>query len=157
MRSKSLNIRVPRLGVNRFGVYYVRSSAPDLATGRRKVAQQSLGTKSPALAKVLALKFCLNLVIEDLMSDWRKYNSNYELDTAKGLVSANGAEDHARQHRQLLDKARTVTEHFRIGKLALGEVFEYLAHDLVARHLLIADREFFASLQPRAQAAPITH
>ena len=68
-----------------------------------------------------------------------------------------GAEDHARQHRQLLDKARTVTEHFRIGKLALGEVFEYLAHDLVARHLLIADREFFASLQPRAQAAPITH
>ena len=68
-----------------------------------------------------------------------------------------GAEDHARQHRLLLDKARTVTEDFRIGKLALGEVFEYLAHDLVARHLLITDREFFASLQPRAQAAPITH
>lgn len=96
MRSKSLNIRVPRLGVNRFGVYYVRSSALDHATGRRKVAQQSLGTKSPTLAKVLALKFCLNLVYEDLMSDWRKFNSNYELDAAKGIVSAQGAEDHAR-------------------------------------------------------------
>lgn len=103
MRSKSLNIRVPRLGVNRFGVYYVRSSAPDLATGRRKVVQQSLGTKSPTLAKVLALKFCLNLVSEDLMSDWRKYNSNYELDTAKGIVSAKDAEDHARMLEALAE------------------------------------------------------
>lgn len=96
MRSKSLNIRVPRLGVKRFGVYYVRSSALDHATGRRKVAQQSLSTKSPSLAKVLALKFCLNLVYEDLMSDWRKLNSNYELNTAQGIASAKDAEDHAR-------------------------------------------------------------
>ena len=103
MRSKSLNIRVPRLGANRFGVYYVRSSALDHETGRRKVVQQSLGTKSPALAKVLALKFCLNLVYEDLMSDWRKYISNYELDTAKGVVSAKDAEDHARMLEALAE------------------------------------------------------
>ena len=103
MRSKSLNIRVPRLGVNRFGVYYVRSSALDHATGRRKVAQQTLGTKSPTLAKVLALKFCLNLVYEDLMSDWRKFNSNYELDAAKGVVSAKDAEDHARMLEALAE------------------------------------------------------
>jgi integrase len=96
MRSKSLNIRVPRLGVNRFGVYYVRSSVTDHATGLRKVAQQSLGTKSSALAKVLALKFCLNLVYEDLMSDWRKHNSNYELDATKGIANAKDPEDHAR-------------------------------------------------------------
>lgn len=96
MQSKSLNIKVPRLGVNRFGVYYVRSSALDHATGRRKVSQQSLGTKSPTLAKVLALKFCLNLVHEDLMSDWRKFTSNYELNTAQGIAIAKDAEDHAR-------------------------------------------------------------
>ncbi len=58
-----------------------------------------------------------------------------------------GTEDHARQHRQLADKARTVAEHFRSGKLAPGELFEYLARDLVARHILIADREFFSSLR----------
>ena len=58
-----------------------------------------------------------------------------------------GAQAHARQHRELVNKARTVAEHFRTGKLALGELFEFLAHDLVARHILIADREFFSSLR----------
>ena len=92
MRSKSLNLRVPRLGINRFGVYYVRSSAND-ATGRRRVTQQSLGTKDPLLAKVLALKFSLNLVTKDLMADLRI--QNYEIDLASGKVTASGAEDHA--------------------------------------------------------------
>ena len=59
MRSKGLNIRVPRLGVNRHGVFYVRSSAQD-ASGRRRVTQRSLGTKDPLLAKVLALRMALN-------------------------------------------------------------------------------------------------
>ena len=66
------------------------------------------------------------------------------------IIKANGypgAEDHARQHRQLLEKARSVTERFRNGKLARGELFEFLAHDLVARHILIADREFFSVLR----------
>ena len=83
MRSKGLNIKVPRLGVNRFGVYYVRSSSLD-ATGRRKVSQQSLDTKDPQLAKVLALKFCLNLVTGDVLSDFRKKLDRYEFDLATG-------------------------------------------------------------------------
>lgn len=94
MRSKGLNIRVPRLGANRFGVFYVRSSAED-ASGRRKVTQRSLGTKDPLLAKVLALRFCLNLVSKELMADSRKHNQTYEIDLSTGKVKADGPEDHA--------------------------------------------------------------
>ncbi|MBS0389534.1 MAG: hypothetical protein JSR23_00025 [Proteobacteria bacterium] len=83
MRSKGLNIKVLRLGINRFGVYYVRSSSLD-ATGRRKVTQLSLGTKNPQLAKVLALKFCLNLISGDVLSDFRKKLERYEFDLAAG-------------------------------------------------------------------------
>lgn len=95
MRSKGLNIRIPRLGVNRFGVYFVRSSAPG-ANGRRKVLQQSLGTKDPRLAKILALKFCLSLVSEGLLSEFRDRIGRYEVDLAAGKAMADGPEDHAR-------------------------------------------------------------
>jgi integrase len=96
MPTNSLNIKVPRLGVNRFGVYYVRSSSPDVVNGRRKVTQQSLGTKDPLLAKVLALKFCLSLLSEDLVSKFRDQIGRYELDLATGKAKADGPEDHAR-------------------------------------------------------------
>lgn len=95
MRSKGLNIKVLRLGINRFGVYYVRSSSLD-ATGRRKVTQLSLGTKNPQLAKVLALKFCLNLISGDVLSDFRKKLERYEFDLAAGKAKSDGPEDHAR-------------------------------------------------------------
>lgn len=94
MRSKGLNVKVPRLGLNRHGVYYVRSSAPD-ATGSRKVTQRSLGTKDPLLAKALALRFCLSLISKELMSDWSKPLQRYEIDLDKGTLKANGPEDHA--------------------------------------------------------------
>ncbi len=58
-----------------------------------------------------------------------------------------GSAAHAAQHRALIEKATTLADHFRAGTLSLGELFEYLAHDVVARHMLIADREFFPYLQ----------
>ncbi len=57
-----------------------------------------------------------------------------------------GASAHAVLHRTLLDKANALAERFRGGSLALGELFQYLAHEVVARHILIVDREFFPSL-----------
>jgi integrase len=95
MRSKNLNLRVPRLGVNRYGVFYVRSSDVD-ESGRRMVTQRSLGTKNPLNAKLAALHFCLGLVKEELMSDINKYGQNYEVDLSTGKVKADGPEDHAR-------------------------------------------------------------
>lgn len=60
MLFSALNLKIPRLGKNRRGMYYVRQSAPD-ALGTRKVVQHSLATKDPNTAKYLALKFNLTL------------------------------------------------------------------------------------------------
>lgn len=60
-----------------------------------------------------------------------------------------GAAEHADLHRALLEKAFALAQRFRAGTLSLGELFEYLAHEVVARHILGADREFFQYLAPR--------
>ena len=68
----------------------------------------------------------------------------------EAIIAAAGypdAANHANLHRSLIDKAATLAKHFRAGTLSLGELFEYLAHDVVARHMLIADHEFFPYLQ----------
>ena len=96
MASKSLNVKIPRLSKNRHGVYYVRSSALD-ATGRRRVLQQSLGTKDPHLAKILALKFCLTLAQGFPMSDPRDFLQRYGFNIpGVGSGHADGEEDHKR-------------------------------------------------------------
>jgi len=59
-----------------------------------------------------------------------------------------GADEHAAIHSALVDKAVLLVKHFHDGTLAIGELFQFLAHDVVARHMLGADRAFFAYLQP---------
>ena len=66
------------------------------------------------------------------------------------IIAAAGypqAAEHAVIHRTLVDKAVGLTNSFHKGSLAFGELFQFLAHDLVARHMLGADREFFVYLQ----------
>ena len=60
------------------------------------------------------------------------------------------AQEHATIHRTLLDKAADVTNRFHAGTLAVGELFQFLAHDVVARHMLGADREFCPFLKAPA-------
>lgn len=90
MPSKGLNIKVPRLGVNRFGVYYVRSSAPDAAGQRTVVIQRSLRTKNPQIAKRLALQYCLDLLTEDQLSQYRTGVDHYEFDVNRSVVRSTG-------------------------------------------------------------------
>jgi integrase len=92
----SLNVKVPRLGKNRHGVYYVRSSEPDQEGGKRKVRQRSLATKDPQVARLLALKFCLALIEEQAVTDPRDLIGRYELDLPGGKAKSNGPADHAR-------------------------------------------------------------
>jgi len=49
-----------------------------------------------------------------------------------------------------VDKAADVTNRFHAGTLSVGELFQFLAHDVVARHMLGADREFFPFLRAPA-------
>ena len=93
MNASALNLKIPRLGKNRHGVFYVRFLALDVS-GRRRVFQNSLGTKNPHLAKVLALKFCLTLASGNSMSDFRHLIAPYG--AGPGGITARGEDDHRR-------------------------------------------------------------
>ena len=58
-----------------------------------------------------------------------------------------GAANHAALHRALIVKATDLAQNIRNGSFSVSELFRYLAQEVVARHLLVADREFFAHLQ----------
>jgi len=93
---KTLNITVPRLGRNRHGVFFVRSPSYVDEQGRRRVVQQSLKTKNPAQAKILALKYCLQLAEGESMNqnDSSDKKNIYSVNIDTGEFSANGPEDH---------------------------------------------------------------
>ena len=57
-----------------------------------------------------------------------------------------GAAAHAEIHRELVAIAVALVNRLQAGTLSIGELFQFLAHDLVARHMLGADREFFPYL-----------
>lgn len=55
--------------------------------------------------------------------------------------------EHAAIHRKLADNAVMLVEKFHAGTLGVGELFNFLAHDVVAKHILGADREFIPYLE----------
>jgi diguanylate cyclase (GGDEF)-like protein/PAS domain S-box-containing protein/hemerythrin-like metal-binding protein len=65
-----------------------------------------------------------------------------------------GAAEHAESHQQLFERAQVLIDRFRSDNLAIGELFQFLANDVIARHLLAEDREFFAHLDEQRQTAP---
>lgn len=95
---KNLHITVPRLGLTRHGVFFVRFPSNVDANGRRTVVQQSLRTKSPALAKVLALRFCLQLAEGATVNsnDHRHGTVPWTANPTTGEFSADGEEDQRR-------------------------------------------------------------
>ncbi|MCK9388506.1 MAG: diguanylate cyclase [Sulfuritalea sp.] len=58
-----------------------------------------------------------------------------------------GAASHADTHRELSTRAVSLTDRFRNGMLEAGELFQFMAHDVVTKHVLGADREFFPYLE----------
>ena len=98
-------IKVPRLRVNRHGVYGVRVYWRD-ETGKLRESLHSLGTKNATIARLLALQF--NEAFERKKAKFSAMTSKpnlpnldeivrkYELDLSKGVMKSDGAEDHAR-------------------------------------------------------------
>ncbi|MBI5922880.1 MAG: diguanylate cyclase [Betaproteobacteria bacterium] len=60
-----------------------------------------------------------------------------------------GAVDHARIHHKLVETAGNLVADFHSKTLDIGDLFQFLANDLVAQHVLGADRSFFPYLQTR--------
>ncbi|MDI1244830.1 MAG: diguanylate cyclase [Rhodoferax sp.] len=94
-------------------------------------------------AEVAAL---VNTLIKDVVQHFKE---------EEVIISAAGyprATEHAAIHSALIDKAVLLVKHFHEGTLTMGELFQFLARDVIARHILGADREFFAYLQPKPQS-----
>lgn len=95
-------IKVPRLKVNRHGVYCIRIYWRDAATQQLKEGLYSLGTKNAKVARVLALQFNEAFERQRAMTDRPALPKlddllrKFELDLSKGIMKADGPEDHAR-------------------------------------------------------------
>jgi len=87
----------------------------------------------------------ISMLIDTLIGAVVQHFKNEEaIFTAAGFPRA---ADHAVIHRELVDNAVILVSRFHEGKLAIGELFQFLAHDVVAKHMLGADREFFPYLE----------
>ncbi|WP_295448132.1 diguanylate cyclase [uncultured Thiodictyon sp.] len=56
------------------------------------------------------------------------------------------AEPHCVLHQRLMARAEQFADRFAQEQLGVGEIFQYLAHELVAQHILIEDRKYFPLL-----------
>ena len=62
-------------------------------------------------------------------------------------------EQHKRAHAGLLRRAAFLMERVDEGQATLGAIVEYLAQDVVARHLMVVDRAFFPLFE-RGESRP---
>ena len=93
------NLKIPRLGRNRRGVFFVRFPSTVDAQGRRTVVQQSLRTKDHESAKLRALRFCLDLATgggRPMSSGDPRDVVPYTVNVLTGEASADGPGDHQR-------------------------------------------------------------
>lgn len=58
-------------------------------------------------------------------------------------VGFSGIDQHRAEHATLLAKGSELSQQFNAGGLTVGDVFQFLAHDVVMVHMLGADREYF--------------
>ncbi|MEI7891847.1 MAG: diguanylate cyclase [Myxococcales bacterium] len=92
------------------------------------------------------------LMMESFAADMAVY-FRYEEELFKA-VAYPFADAHARDHQALVAKAATLLEKHRRDVLTFGELLDFLANDLVARHLLIQDKEFFPYVGTKGVALP---
>ena len=88
------------------------------------------------------------MLIDALLRDIERHFSDEEaiLESA-GFPSA---AEHAATHRQLMASAMGLADHLHAGILTPDEIFQFLAHELIARHFLGADRLYLPYLAKKA-------
>ncbi|MCB1908416.1 MAG: diguanylate cyclase [Rhodocyclaceae bacterium] len=81
------------------------------------------------------------VVIESLLFDVGKHFRDEEW--ILGALHFDCLADHRQKHAKLMSRCHALVEEFEAGIVPLGELFEFLAHELITRHFLGADREYF--------------
>ncbi|NGX15863.1 diguanylate cyclase [Wenzhouxiangella sp. XN24] len=80
-------------------------------------------------------------IVERLIADVvQHFKDEEEFLASIGFVEL---EEHAEEHGRLLDKAQRLSAAFHEDSLGVGELFQFLAYDVVTRHILGADRQYF--------------
>ncbi len=65
-----------------------------------------------------------------------------------------GRKLHAAEHAKLLAKGRKLSDEFKASTLTVGDVFQYLAYEVVMLHMLEADQEFYPFISQGGMADP---
>ena len=58
-----------------------------------------------------------------------------------------GLQQHIEEHTKLLFKGLELSKRFNDGTLSVGDIFQFLAYDVVMIHMLGADREYFSHIK----------
>ncbi|MCB1955866.1 MAG: diguanylate cyclase [Rhodocyclaceae bacterium] len=87
----------------------------------------------------------LLLVVEKLVGEVGKHFADEEwiLDA----LAFSGLQAHRVEHAGLMSRCHALVGDFEAGTVPVGEVFQFLAHELVTRHILGSDREYFPLTQ----------
>ena len=79
-------------------------------------------------------------LVEDVVRHFR------DEEAVLGAIGYPGAARHAAIHHGLLQRAGVLVERMRSGQSDIGELFQFLAYDVIAKHMLDADRDYFPYL-----------
>ena len=83
----------------------------------------------------------IEALVADLLDHFRDEEAVFR------SIGYSGADEHALTHQGLIDRAGELVVNFTSGELALGDLFNFLAYDVVAKHMLSEDRKFFGQIQ----------
>ena len=91
----------------------------------------------------------VRLIVDQLINDV----TQHFIDEEAALAAAGYPllAEHAAMHQVLASKAALLMERFQSNSLEVGELFQFLAHDLIARHILSGDRDYFPYTQQALQ------
>jgi diguanylate cyclase (GGDEF)-like protein/hemerythrin-like metal-binding protein len=72
------------------------------------------------------------------------------------VIGFPGLHQHAAEHAQLLIKGQGLVQEFSAGRRTVGDIFQYLVHEVVMQHFLHTDREYFSYMSDAASVASNT-
>ena len=93
------------------------------------------------------------LTIEHLLFDVGKHFRDEEW--ILGALEFGHLDGHRQEHARLMTRCHALVGEFEAGIVPIGELFEFLAHELVTRHILGTDREYFDLIRHSAVSLPL--
>ena len=93
------------------------------------------------------------LIVSSIMAETRQHFQDEEAILRQ--LGFDKVDQHASEHAQLLDRAQHLAGRFEAKELTLGSLFQFLAHEVVIRHILGSDRAYFeliAAAQARQES-----